>query len=121
VSVNIIPDSCTVDFEVRNLSGEDPRALLPEISDDAELQPLAEYPALDGDAAAFAELGLEPGHALSFGTEAGLYAQLGIPTAVCGPGDMADAHRPDESIDAEQLERCAAVLHRLVEGLRIHA
>jgi di/tripeptidase len=34
---------------------------------------------------------------------------------------MTDAHRPDESIATEQLERCSGMLRRLVEGLRIQA
>jgi len=120
VSVNIIPDRCTVDFEVRTLPGEDARELLPELPAEAEIETLAEYPGLDGDAGPFqALLGVERGEALSFGTEAGLYAQLGIPTAVCGPGDMADAHRANESIAVEQLERCAETLDRVVEALRL--
>jgi acetylornithine deacetylase len=120
VSVNVIPDRCTVDFELRNLPGDDPRALLPPLGDAVALEPLAEYPALDGDPAPFQDLlGVDPGPALSFGTEAGLYAKLGIPAAVCGPGDIADAHRPDESIATEQLDRCAEVLARVVRSLAV--
>jgi acetylornithine deacetylase len=118
VALNIVPDRCTVEFEVRNLPGDDPASLLPDLAP-AELERLAAYPALDGDPAPFAELlDAEPGPAIDFGTEAGLYAELGIPTAVCGPGEIADAHRPGESIAVEQLERCEAVLAKLVARLR---
>jgi acetylornithine deacetylase len=118
VALNIVPDHCTVEFELRNLPGDDARSLLPGTGP-AELEQLAAYPALDGDPAPLHGLiDAEPGDAIDFGTEAGLYAQLGIPTAVCGPGNIADAHRADESIEIEQLERCEAVLVRLVERLR---
>ena len=74
---------------------------------------------LDGDSAAFDGLvDAEPGPAIDFGTEAGLYAELGMPTAICGPGDIGDAHRPGESIAMDQLERCEAMLAQLVERLR---
>ena len=57
------------------------------------------------------------GDAIDFGSEAGLYAQLGIATGVCGPGDIGDAHRADESIAVEQLDACAAALGRLLARL----
>ena len=48
---------------------------------------------------------------LSYGTEGGLFAQrLGVPVVVCGPGDMAQGHRPDEFIAASQLAACDAML-----------
>ena len=109
-ALNIVPDRCTVEFELRNLPGDDPSSLLPPLRD-VELERLAGYPALDGDAAAFAGLiDAEPGAAIDFGTEAGLYAELGLAAAVCGPGDIADAHRADESLAADQLEACRATL-----------
>jgi len=43
---------------------------------------------------------------VSFATEAGVYQRSGIPTLVCGPGYIAQAHRPDEFLDATQLEAC---------------
>ena len=117
VALNVVPDRCTVEFELRNLPGDDPAALLPDTGG-AELEPLAAYPGLDGSAAPFEGLlDAEPGPAIDFGTEAGLYAQLGIATAVCGPGSIDDAHRGDESIAIDQLERCDAALSALVERL----
>ncbi|MFZ3117224.1 MAG: M20/M25/M40 family metallo-hydrolase, partial [Variovorax sp.] len=41
---------------------------------------------------------------LPFGTEAGFFQQVGIPTVVCGPGSIAQAHQPDEWIAASQLQ-----------------
>lgn len=57
------------------------------------------------------------GHAerrrVSFGTEAGILQAVGVPTVVCGPGDIAVAHQPDEYVELAQLERCSAFLDAL--------
>jgi acetylornithine deacetylase len=116
-ALNVVPDHCTVEFEVRNLPGDDPGSLLP-VTGDADLEQLAAYPALDGAAGALRDLlGVPAGNAIDFGTEAGLYAQLGIATAVCGPGDIGDAHRADESVAIEQLDTCSEALGRLLTRL----
>ncbi len=47
------------------------------------------------------------------GTEAGLYEAAGIPSIVCGPGDIAQAHTADEWIVASQLAACDSFLARL--------
>lgn len=56
---------------------------------------------------------------VTYGTEAGVYAAAGMSAVVCGPGDIAQAHKPDEFIAPEQLARCEAFLARLVEHLRV--
>ena len=57
---------------------------------------------------------------VAFGTEGGLFAQrLGIPTVICGPGSMAQGHKPDEYVTAEQIARCEAMLDALI--LRLEA
>jgi acetylornithine deacetylase len=56
-------------------------------------------------------------HKVSFGTEAGLYQRAGIPTVVCGPGDILNAHRPDEFIPRDQLARCEAFLLRMTRAI----
>jgi len=43
---------------------------------------------------------------VAFGTEAGLFKQAGIPTVVCGPGSITQAHQPDEFVTLQQLARC---------------
>ena len=40
---------------------------------------------------------------VAFGTEAGIFKNAGIPTVVCGPGSIAQAHQPDEYVSLEQL------------------
>lgn len=56
--------------------------------------------------------------AVSFGTEAGIYQEAGYAAVVCGPGDIAQAHTPDEWIEIEQLERCLDFIGRLTEYAR---
>jgi acetylornithine deacetylase len=53
--------------------------------------------------------------AVSYATEAGLFQAAGIPSVVCGPGDIAQAHTADEWIEISEIERCLAFLHRLAD------
>ena len=55
---------------------------------------------------------------VAYGTEAGLFQRAGIPTVVCGPGDIAQAHAPDEFVEIEQLHRCDDLLDALLSHLR---
>lgn len=48
-----------------------------------------------------------------FGTEAGLFQDMGMSAVVCGPGAIAQAHKPDEFVSIEQLSQCLAMLNRL--------
>ncbi len=50
---------------------------------------------------------------VSFGTEAGILQEIGVPTVVCGPGDIAVAHQPDEYVEIAQLQRCSRFLDAL--------
>jgi len=54
-------------------------------------------------------------HAVSYGTEAGLFQQAGIPAVVCGPGSIDQAHRADEFVALDQLDACAAFLRRVAQ------
>lgn len=51
---------------------------------------------------------------VAFGTEAGLFQQLGAQVVVCGPGSIAQAHKPDEFLAVEQLEQCCGLLGKLL-------
>ena len=55
---------------------------------------------------------------VAFGTEAGLFDEAGIPTAIIGPGSIEQAHKADEWIETSELERCAAFVGRLIERCR---
>lgn len=134
-SVNIIPDRCTADIEVRAIPGTSPAALLEpvraallELRDrgfDVSWQELSSYPALaPAESSALANLlteltGQEPGSAVSYGTEAGLYQQAGIDAIICGPGDIGRAHRPNEYIEIDELAACQTMIERL--GARLAA
>src|SRR5262249_29396445 len=52
---------------------------------------------------------------VAFGSEAGLFQEAGIPTVVCGPGSIEQAHKPDEFIELGQVLACAAVIGRLFD------
>ncbi|MEM8755209.1 MAG: M20/M25/M40 family metallo-hydrolase, partial [Pseudomonadota bacterium] len=56
---------------------------------------------------------------VAFGTEGGLFDRdVGTPTVICGPGSMAQGHKPDEFVTVEQMEACDAMLDKLLERLR---
>jgi acetylornithine deacetylase len=140
-ALNIVPEHCEFDFEVRTLPGFDPievvhrlteftqHALVPKMQavdaqSHIEFEPLSSYPGLataqDSEAATWiADLCQSDAFAtVAFGTEGGLFAELGITTVVCGPGSMDQGHKPDEYVSLEQLDRCDAMLARLAQLLR---
>jgi len=135
VALNVLAPECELDFEIRFGASVDPNRLAAPIwaevqRIDAELASagggaqateLASYPALHTDPALptvrklESAIGAGQTIAVDFGCEAGLYAQhLGVPTVIAGPGDIADAHQPDEHIDPAQLLRCSEVLHKAI-------
>ncbi|MFJ3450308.1 acetylornithine deacetylase [Pseudomonas sichuanensis] len=140
-ALNIVPEECEFDFEVRALPGFEAQAvadrlqtyaeaeLLPRMravnaGSDIRLKPLSAYPGLatpaDSEAARLVALlsGSDDFGTVAFGTEGGLFDQAGIPTVVCGPGSMDQGHKPDEFVSVEQLRGCDAMLIRLAEYLR---
>jgi acetylornithine deacetylase len=137
VQVNIVPNRAVVDFEIRSLAGEDTDALIAELRAGAEtlvaplraefpeaaivIERLWDYPGLGtpSDAAVVnfvkALTGANGMIKVAFGTEGGLFdARLGIPTVICGPGSMAQGHKPDEYVSVEQMARCQAMLVALI-------
>jgi acetylornithine deacetylase len=135
--LNIVPLRCEFDFEFRYLPGDDPDALFQEIAAFAEREVLPEMRAVRHDARfEWQELSAIPGlstreddavvefaKALSgantvskvaFGTEAGLFQIAGIPTIVCGPGNIEQAHKPNEFIALDQVAQCEAMLRRMI-------
>jgi acetylornithine deacetylase len=51
---------------------------------------------------------------VSYGTEAGLFQQMGVPSVICGPGDIAQAHSPNEFVSLDQLAQCEAFVDRIL-------
>ncbi len=136
-ALNIVPGSAGFVFEIRNLPDEDPQSIVDrirehaerltaamrtvhpdtgiEITDTAYLPGLA-TPAVTGIARWISELTGQMSFAkVAYGTEAGLFANAGIPSVVCGPGDIAQAHRPDEYVTREQLEQADRFIDRVIE------
>ncbi|MCY1126252.1 acetylornithine deacetylase [Frigidibacter sp. RF13] len=136
-ALNIVPDLAEIDFEIRHLAADDPgdilarlraagEALATDTRDPAariEVEVVNAYPGLEADPGGVAVSALRahlPDARLmkvAYGTEAGFFDALGIPTLVCGPGDMAQGHRPDEFIEADQLEGCERLLRGLADDL----
>ena len=56
---------------------------------------------------------------VSFGTEAALFHQAGVPTIVCGPGHIAQAHQPNEWVTLAQLAWCERFMRRLADEICI--
>ncbi len=58
-------------------------------------------------------------YAVSYGTEGGIFQEAGIPTVVCGPGNIAQAHKPDEFVTLSQIAECETFMRRLIKELRV--
>jgi acetylornithine deacetylase len=137
-ALNIVPKDCTFDFEFRYLPSEDPAALFGEVQRFAAEKLLPEMRAISAAAGfEFEELSAMAGldmsqedevtrlvmqlsgangtGKVSFGTEGGLYQDFGIPTIVCGPGSIEQAHKPDEWIEIEQLAAAERFMDRLLD------
>jgi acetylornithine deacetylase len=136
--LNIIPRDCRFDFEFRPLPSQDPVLLFNELTAFAERElvpemhavnaetgirwdKLSEFPGLDTDADSEVSRlvrqltgGNSTGH-VAYGTEAGLFAKAHIPSVVCGPGSIEQAHKADEWITLDQIARCEAFMERLVD------
>ncbi len=135
-----MPKDCSFDFEYRLLPADDPEApirelrafaeerLLPEMravqpQTSIDFEELSAYPGLDTPADAeitqlVASLtGANGTGKVSFGTEAGLFHRIGIPTVICGPGSIEQAHKPDEFIALDQIAQCETFIRRLFARL----
>ncbi len=138
--LNIVPDLCTLDFEIRHLAADDPRSLMRRIEASANeiagryaafapeaaitIEIVNDYPGLDmpadAEAVAFVQALTDEGGTIkvAFGTEGGLYSERAhVPAVICGPGSMEQGHKPDEFVARGQIERCDAMMERLVDHL----
>ena len=133
--MNIVPDRADLVFELRHVAAEDPeqclealRAAAARVSDQTggaiELEVSNAYPGLETPASAAIVSDAQRWAAgsgttkVAFGTEAGFFDRLGIPTIVCGPGSMAgQGHKADEFISLEQLVACDQMLDRVLRDL----
>lgn len=136
VAMNVIPDACSVLWEARTARPDDAIGILETVGqylknslgDPSTYQNdvLCSAPALradqNGDALElFAKLGAKlPGRNLPFCTEAGFFQAAGLQTVVCGPGSIAQAHKPDEWISRAQLQAAEGMLGRIFAWCTSH-
>jgi acetylornithine deacetylase len=135
IADNVVPRDAEFRYEFRDLPTADARAMQAEVvayarSLEPRMQAVAqdagfafdticEIPSFLGSAQdpvtrlALRLAGEQRTTNVAFGTEAGLFKQAGIPTVVCGPGSIVQAHQPDEYVSLEQLGRCEAFLRGL--------
>ena len=136
IAHNIIPPRCSFDWGIRLTPGFDPmepmralqayaerellpkmRAVHPDCSITTEL--LGLLPAFSsGEGSAATSLALKLAgqnatHTVPYGTEASHFQAAGCSSVVCGPGDIAQAHQPNEFIEMAELDNCMAFLLRV--------
>ena len=139
-ALNIVPNLTRFLFEIRNLPEDDPEAILQKLKEsmdhmltplqghfpqaDIDMEITNTYPPLstadDTEVVSFVKslTGQNATFKVAFGTEGGLFSSgLGIPTVICGPGSMAQGHKPDEFVAVDQLNRCDAMLDALLDHL----
>ena len=132
-ALNIVPNSCVVDYEIRHLAQDNSQLIQEKIIEHIEsdfkvkidVAEVNQYPGLKTSATIEAVQFIQKllpdktsvGN-ISFGTEGGLLQQaLKCPVVVCGPGDIAVAHKPNEYVSIEQLHRCDIFLDKLLMSL----
>ncbi|WP_429499610.1 acetylornithine deacetylase [Robbsia andropogonis] len=141
-AINTVPADCEFQFEYRNLPGVDAAGiearirayiqteLLPRMRRDhpaaaIELIRTAGAPALDAaEQAAVTTLVRALARdtetrKVAYATEGGQFAQAGIPTVICGPGNIQQAHRADEYVALEQIVACESFLDKLMRSLLV--
>lgn len=136
-ALNIVPDRAEIDFEIRHLAADDPRAMIADLRARAdeiaaryraafpkariEIEERNAYPGLavspEADVVGLVRrlAGRDGSFKVPYGTEGGFFAGAGLPVVVCGPGSMAgQGHKPDEYIDLSQLAALDAMLDRIM-------
>ena len=135
IADNVVPRDAEFRYEFRDLPTADVRAMQQAVLEQARalepamqrvapdagfrFDPICEVPSFLGSAddpvtrMALRLSGEERTTLVAFGTEAGLFKNAGIPTVVCGPGFITQAHQPDEFVSLDQLARCEAFMRGL--------
>ena len=135
---NIVPLDCAFTWEYRLLPGADPDEIRARFERFAEETVLPRMHAVDPGTAIATEVraqvpGLVPEEGspaeaivmalartnrtevVAYGTEAGQFQEVGIPTVICGPGSIMQAHQPNEYIELSQVRACEAFMRRLLD------
>ena len=139
IALNIIPKLCKIEFEVRDIPGIKIEKILKEINSylkilekkmkkinkksSVRLFMTNDFPPLQTDEKksiipiVLKSLKSNTLNSVSFGTEAGVFNKLNIETIVCGPGNIQQAHKPNEFIEQSQVEKCREFLLKLLQHL----
>ena len=138
--LNIVPNLCEFEYEIRNIKEDDPNVLANRIKDYAdekltgnmhkissktgiEINEIINYPGLD--ISPEIELVKKIKKLLNnhkhkkvvYGSEGGLFKnRFNIPTIVCGPGSIDQAHKPNEFVSIEQIKKCSVFLDNLISN-----
>jgi acetylornithine deacetylase len=132
-ALNIVPNLCVVDYEIRHLAEDQSQRIQDKIlnciqhefQQHIQVEEINQYPGLKTSstiqAVSFIQ-NLLPTDTLtqniSFGTEGGLFQNaLHCPVVVCGPGDISVAHKPNEYVSIQQLQQCETFLEKLIMSL----
>ncbi len=133
---NVIAEVAQVDWEFRPVQTSDIHFVKAEIEEYVQQVLLPAMQAVSPDATITTEIvgeivGLEPAtvneardilmeltgannaDVVAFGTEAGIFQELGMSAVVCGPGSIQQAHKADEFVSLDQMRQCLAMLDRL--------
>lgn len=132
IAANIIPSFCEFHFEFRHLPTTDPQQIIDQIKKhiDTQILPamqeeypeatieiikISSVPSFNSSQNSFLKkiIGISQ-KKVSYATEAGLFEQAGIPSIVCGPGNIEQAHKPNEFISLDQLTKCELFLKNLI-------
>jgi acetylornithine deacetylase len=138
-ALNIIPRTCTFSWEYRCLPTQPADEIrdrfiefakelsgpMQKVHTDCgiETHEIANAPGLrvaeenKAEELALSLLGKNQTETVAYGTEAGYFQAIGLPTIVCGPGDIAQAHIADEYIDLDQIDQCEQFLRRIASSL----
>ncbi|WP_019672248.1 acetylornithine deacetylase [Psychrobacter lutiphocae] len=138
-ATNIVPNLCQFTFDYRNLPMMGVEDILPAIKQEAErltqqmqqtdadtgieLQQLESVPAMtDADSQALQDLiaglvGASARHKVAYATEGGQFTNAGIPTVICGPGSIEQAHKANEFVALDQLSQCDYFLQKILQSL----
>ena len=139
LAVNIIPENCELEFEIRDTPNLNTKKIINEIEVflkktekkmkeknkkcSVNFKILNNFPPLEtNEKKKIINLALEKLKSnsistVSFGTEAGVFNKVGFETIVCGPGSIEQAHKPNEYIEEKQLKKCDEFLTKIIDFL----
>ncbi|MCX7825097.1 MAG: M20/M25/M40 family metallo-hydrolase, partial [Verrucomicrobiae bacterium] len=123
--VNIVPDHCEIEVDLRTLPGDDHARRLRRLRAELDCQhiqvindsPGAETPAAHPFVRQLVAAGAGRCMGAAWFSDAAVFARHGVPAVAFGPGSIAQAHTPDEFTSVSQVERCVVVVEKFLANL----